>query len=52
LNSRLESNKEEEEGYHQPPDVNYIELLAKVDFPCRVNAFTLQGQSNFAENSI
>jgi hypothetical protein len=22
---------------HQPPEVNYIEVLAKVDFPCRVH---------------
>jgi hypothetical protein len=22
---------------HQPPAVNYIEVLAKVDFPCRVH---------------
>jgi hypothetical protein len=23
---------------HQPPEVNYIELLAKVDSPCRVHS--------------
>ena len=31
---------------HQQPDVNYIQVLEKVDFPCKVNAQHLPFKGN------
>ena len=33
-------------GGHQQPDVNYIQVLEKVDFPCTVNAQHLLFKGN------
>ena len=33
-------------AFHQQPDVNYIEVLEKVDFPCTVNAQRLPFKGN------
>jgi hypothetical protein len=33
-------------GFHQQPDVNYIQVLEKVDFPCTVNAQHLPFKGN------
>ena len=36
---------------HQPPEVNYIEVLANVDFPCRVHCKVyLLGEIAVCEN--
>jgi hypothetical protein len=32
--------------HHQQPDVNYIQVLEKVDFPCTVNAQHLPFKGN------
>ena len=34
------------QAYHQQPDVNYIQILEKVDFPCTVNAQHLPFKGN------
>ena len=36
---------------HQPPDVNYIRVLAKKYFPCRVNAELLPLHTTLAGGS-
>jgi len=37
----------EREDYHQPPDVNYIEAFAKVNFPCGLNSESLVCKGNY-----